>query len=180
MYLRKLILTFVLSVLSHFCFAQSQIITTGNNVVDITNPIGADIVIGSNTNGGTRHDASIMWWSNLSASRISNTYDVFYFSVWNTTNANVALSAAIGGLSYFQGNVLIGQTTQHNSAYKLDVLGTVRANSIVVNNTGADFVFEPAYKLLSLPTLEEYIAQNHHLPESLQQKKCKRMMSIWV
>jgi len=69
------------------------------------------------------------------------------------------------------GNVLIGQTTQTNSAYMLDVLGPVRANSIVVNNTGADFVFEPSYKLISLPTLEEYITRNHHLPEIASAKE---------
>ncbi len=68
------------------------------------------------------------------------------------------------------GNVLIGQTVsgqpgQTNSAYKLDVAGGVRANSIVVNTTGADFVFKPTYKLAPLATVEQYITQNHHLPE---------------
>jgi len=63
------------------------------------------------------------------------------------------------------GNVLIGQTTQHNTAYILDVWGSARANEIVVNATGADFVFNPSYKLNSLPALEKYIKQNHHLPE---------------
>ena len=74
------------------------------------------------------------------------------------------------------GNVLIGQTVsgkpgQTNSAYKLDVAGGVRANSIVVNTTGADFVFDPSYKLNTLPALKEYIDQNHHLPEIASAKE---------
>jgi hypothetical protein len=62
------------------------------------------------------------------------------------------------------GNVLIGKTTQQNSAYKLDVAGFVRANKVVVNTTGADFVFEPAYKLSSLKEVELFIQKNRHLP----------------
>jgi hypothetical protein len=78
------------------------------------------------------------------------------------------------------GNVLIGQTAsngqpgQTNSAYKLDVAGGVRANSIVVNTTGADFVFDPSYKLNTLPALKEYIDQNHHLPEIASAKEMQK------
>jgi hypothetical protein len=63
------------------------------------------------------------------------------------------------------GNVLIGKTTQANSGYKLDVAGNIRANQIVVNTTGADFVFAPSYRLTPLYALKTYIDKNHHLPE---------------
>ena len=62
------------------------------------------------------------------------------------------------------GNVLIGQQTQVNSTYKLDVAGNVRANRIVVNTTGADFVFDSDYAVPSLKAVEEYIKRHHHLP----------------
>jgi len=71
------------------------------------------------------------------------------------------------------GNVLIGQTTQHNSAYMLDVWGIARANELVVNVTGADFVFNPSYKLNSLASLEKYIKTNHHLPEIASAQEMK-------
>lgn len=104
--------TFLLLFLTVFTcemsFAQSQIITTGNNVINTTNPYAADIVIGSDANSGVRHDGSMMWWSNASASRISNSNDVFYFSVWNNTNSNIALSAIYGGASAMMGNLGIG------------------------------------------------------------------------
>lgn len=63
------------------------------------------------------------------------------------------------------GNVLINKTTQSNSAYKLDVNGSVRANEVVVNTTGADFVFQDDYKLLSLEEVETFIKSNKHLPD---------------
>ncbi len=65
------------------------------------------------------------------------------------------------------GSVLIGQTTTSpglNTAYMLNVAGTARMKAVTVNTTGADFVFEPKYKLLPLADLGRYLSQNHHLP----------------
>jgi hypothetical protein len=62
-------------------------------------------------------------------------------------------------------NVLIGKTTQSNSVYKLDVNGSVRANEIVVNTTGADFVFQEDYCLRPLSEVAAFIKSNKHLPE---------------
>lgn len=63
------------------------------------------------------------------------------------------------------GNILINQISQANTGYKLDVNGGIRSSSIVVNTTGADFVFANDYKLPNLSDLQKYIGQNHHLPE---------------
>lgn len=63
------------------------------------------------------------------------------------------------------GNLLIGKTTQANTAYKVDINGKVRANEIVVNTTGADFVFESGYPLRPIADLEKFVKQNRHLPE---------------
>jgi len=63
------------------------------------------------------------------------------------------------------GNVLIGQTTQINPAYKLDVYGKARANEIVVNASGADFVFDKKYLLPKLSDVKAYIDEHQHLPE---------------
>lgn len=62
------------------------------------------------------------------------------------------------------GNVLIGKTSQTNSNYMLDVNGNVRASQVTVNTTGADYVFDPGYSLMSLPDLEKYLQSRHHLP----------------
>lgn len=62
------------------------------------------------------------------------------------------------------GNVLIGKTTQTNASYKLDVNGNIRANKMVVNTTGADYVFGSAFSLLPLSDVETYIIKNRHLP----------------
>lgn len=63
------------------------------------------------------------------------------------------------------GNILIGKSAQQNISYKLDVNGKARVNELVVNTSGADFVFENNYKLWSLPELETFIKKNKHLPE---------------
>ncbi|HZE83536.1 MAG TPA: hypothetical protein VE035_04465 [Puia sp.] len=63
------------------------------------------------------------------------------------------------------GNVLIGKTSQSNTGYILDVNGIARITKIVVNTTGADYVFDPARKLLPLPAIEKYIQAHHHLPD---------------
>jgi hypothetical protein len=62
------------------------------------------------------------------------------------------------------GNVLIGKTSQTNTAYLLDVNGNARMNQVVVNTTGADYVFDPGYCLIPLKELDLYLRQQHHLP----------------
>ena len=62
------------------------------------------------------------------------------------------------------GNTLIGRSTQVNSSYILDVNGVARINQVVVNSTGADFVFDPGYRLSPLWLVDKYIRAHHHLP----------------
>ena len=61
------------------------------------------------------------------------------------------------------GNVGIGTTAP--GSYKLAVNGDIRAKRITVETGWSDFVFAKDYKLMSLKEVEEFINQNHHLPE---------------
>ncbi len=67
-----------------------------------------------------------------------------------------------------EGNFGIGTTAP---AYKLDVAGEIRSDSIraqainVQAVSGADFVFEKDYNLLSLDEVKTFIQANGHLPE---------------
>jgi hypothetical protein len=107
---------------------------------------------------------------------------------WTTGNTSLVFktSAATGGYASIQavkaktteaggilvlnpegGNILIGKTSQTSTGvrYKLDVEGAIRANEVVINTTGADFVFAPNYKLRPLCEVESFIKQNQHLPD---------------
>jgi hypothetical protein len=70
------------------------------------------------------------------------------------------------------GNVGIGV---NNPVHLLQVAGTIGAKEVLVTATGADYVFEPAYRLKPLSEVANYIEANHHLPdipsaEEVQQK----------
>lgn len=53
-----------------------------------------------------------------------------------------------------------------NPTEKLTVAGKIGAREIKVStNAGADFVFEPDYKLSDLTELEKFVKTNKHLPE---------------
>ena len=65
-------------------------------------------------------------------------------------------------MTILNGNVGIGTT---NPSYKLDVAGTIRAQELIVETTGADFVFAEDYKLRPLSEVKAFITENKHLPE---------------
>lgn len=75
------------------------------------------------------------------------------FKTNNTTNCMTLAT---------NGNVGIGTTSP---SYKLDVAGAIRANEIIVNTTGADFVFADDYQLRPLSEVKAFITENKHLPE---------------
>lgn len=58
----------------------------------------------------------------------------------------------------------VGIGTQ-NPLYSLDVNGSIRAKEILVETTGADFVFADDYQLRPLSEVKAFISENKHLPE---------------
>ncbi|MGQ7855246.1 hypothetical protein ACUN24_13510 [Pedobacter sp. WC2501] len=67
------------------------------------------------------------------------------------------------GIWNTNGSVGIGTT---NPQEKLTVAGKIGAREIKVStNAGADFVFEPDYRLPALAALEKFVKTNKHLPE---------------
>ena len=83
------------------------------------------------------------------------------------------LSFKASGYNFTNGNVGIGKLSP---TCKLDVAGTMRADSIIadgliraeeiiVETTGADFVFAEDYQLRPLSEVKAFIEENKHLPE---------------
>jgi archaellin len=118
---------------------------------------------GSNGSSISLTNENISWTLHQKTASVGNRFDIGYRISSQAEDIASLQNIYLSILS--NGNVLIGKTTQQNSDYKLDVAGSIRANEIKVNLDGADFVFEPDYKLRSLKELESYIQENKHLPE---------------
>lgn len=86
------------------------------------------------------------------------------YSAPNSTDRIIRIRLYTEGNCWFlnPGNFGIGTI---DPQYKLDVRGTVRADEIIVNTMGADYVFDEDYNLKPLEEVETYIEENKHLPD---------------
>jgi hypothetical protein len=180
--MKKLILFLALTAISIVSFAQTWSTNTG---ILYANPTTTKIGIGTTAPLAFLHIKNTGECIRLEAIGPAVSYMTFYtgatlngsigfnyttISTLNiTTNASTPILFNTNNTERMRidatGNVLIGKTTQTNSTYKLEVEGKVRATEIVVNSTGADFVFENNYKPRTLAELEQFVKTNKHLPE---------------
>lgn len=85
----------------------------------------------------------------------------------------------VGGFNYalfLQNNGNIGIGTK-SPAYKLDVIGTIRAREILVDLNGvggADFVFDTNYRLRPLSEVQSFITKTNTCPRYNLPKICSR------
>lgn len=115
---------------------------------------GTSALIGTNIAAGYYQDVSNGAYRSLNVA--GNTG--YYFQTYNGASTKMY----VGLQGSYAGKVGIGTITP---GYELDVIGTIRAKEMRVDNKGADFVFDNSYKLLSLADLENFVKQNKHLPE---------------
>jgi hypothetical protein len=82
---------------------------------------------------------------------------------WHSGNFSPSNYLALTG-GNITGNIGIG--TESNSNYKLTVNGAAIFKKVVVKNATPwpDYVFDSAYRLKPLSTVEEYIKNHKHLP----------------
>lgn len=168
-------------------FSQTNTVTAAKVGIGTTSPGSLLHILGSNSSASTYpiirigyngkaedytgETGSIVFSKHFD---LNATAKIYAFSEWGKTSyhesdlrfATGTSSGLVDRMVINQfGNVLIGKLYQQYNGYKLDVNGAVRANEMVVNTTGADFVFDKGYQLMPLKELEKFIAQHGHLPE---------------
>jgi len=111
--------------------------------------------------GSSSYQGYINWW------KPGGTRVAYMGYTDGSTANNLALTLeASANFIVNGGNILIGKTSEQPGAdYKLDIGGAARADKIVVNTSGADFVFDEKYLLPKLSDVKAYIDKNQHLPE---------------
>ncbi|HEX8576838.1 MAG TPA: hypothetical protein VF677_11145 [Flavobacterium sp.] len=141
-----------------------ELATKGDNTFS-----GHQIINGNITSSIASNEGGFLSLINptKTASDISNTWRIYNMtgSYGNSLQFWSYINNGTGGSKMTltdNGNVGIGTV---NPAYKLDVIGTIRAREVKVNLQGADFVFEDGYRLMPLNELEKFVKQNKHLPE---------------
>jgi hypothetical protein len=111
----------------------------------------------SSLNGGTlkiQDDSNSSKWLLLDGNQIETNNHELHINLWSTGN----IVMASGG-----GKVGIG--TSSDLTAKLNVNGTIRAEEIIVEDVGADYVFDRDYSLMTLNSVENFINKNKHLPD---------------
>ena len=130
---------------------------------------GASTILGNNVMSGTAANTvkkTVNPYDAGSFISLNYTFGItFHTGITSGLNTDVAVEDSEKMRITPSGNLLVGKISQANAIYKLDVNGKVRANEVVVNTTGADFVFDNNYKLLPLAEVERFIQKNKHLPE---------------
>jgi hypothetical protein len=84
-----------------------------------------------------------------------------YGSSSNAPNTYLGDGVYNGYINAHGGNLGVGTTSPQ---HLLHVAGTIGAEQIIVSSTGADYVFDPKYKLAPLSEVASYVEENHHLP----------------
>jgi hypothetical protein len=164
-----LLLTALCCVTSQRIFAQGAPGFQGNTLFG-NQSSGAFYILGSTS---TSSGPYIEMFSNASGAPGTVGYVAGYNS-YKTNSQSHIFWTPTGPSSYSpaliiqqDGKVNIGihLPTTHPD-YKLAVEGKLVAQSFYVTNisTWADFVFEPSYQPMALPTLESYLLKNKHLP----------------
>ena len=120
--------------------------------------VGQGVAQGTPTNGQLSISDGTNGVASISGNHKDNNNVGLNFNVLNSNTSQNAMSILSSG------QILIGKTSQINNTYVLDVNGNARVNKLVVNTTGADFVFNPNYKLMPLAQLEQFVKDKQHLP----------------
>jgi ethanolamine utilization microcompartment shell protein EutS len=107
---------------------------------------------------------SMIYYGTNSASIVQQDYSNGGLGIWTAPSGTAGTVVAFNEAIFIGGAGRVGIGTT-NPQQLFDVAGTMSAREDIVTQTGADYVFEPGYRLAPLNEVAEYIKQNHHLPD---------------
>jgi len=139
----------------------------GNVGIGITNPSEQFEIFKSTTSPGVlslrsaRNDAQHVEVARISAKQ--NTTEVARIGMPRAGHTN---SGYLTFWTKYSNSSSLVESMRINASGNVIVYNTLEAKEIkVVAHPGADFVFQPNYKLRPLTELESFIQENQHLPE---------------
>ncbi len=144
-----------------------------NNGASVTYPVSVKLIDGQANetevwSGPTKRDAG---FTEVTFDAQAARYVQVTMTAVNSTDASVLgiaetqIWGVAGGQNHFvlDGAVGVGTTTPE-PGYKLDVRGVIRAQEVIVETSGADYVFDPDYKLRPLSEVAAHVKEYKHLP----------------
>jgi hypothetical protein len=167
---RKFFLVVVVCILAIPAFGQSSLVSDSNGDYTIGENLTNENAWGYGKKlyfSGCEWSTDPMWIAKYS---VSSDVSELRIGLGDDTNDKLVVGK-ITNFSNFSMDkyMVIGNNVGigiDNPYYKLDVNGTLRAREVKVNlNSGADFVFEPDYRLKPLEEVHNFIKVNKHLPE---------------
>lgn len=146
-------------------------------------PLTGNVGIGTNdpkvsldVNGITRSNGPVTFLGPGTSSETSGTNKrgLYLDNGLSTGWRLMTLVNANGTLFSIEGNGNVAIGTPNPAGYKLAVEGTIGARKVkVTQETWADFVFHPDYKLPSLQEVSLFVQQHKHLPGIPSEKEVK-------
>ena len=133
-----------------------------------TFPLSGNVGIGTSAPGAQLHLMRLDDTYGVNNLKISSNGDSTKFgfadasSAYNVMRLGYWTGSGFGSVVIPNGNVGIGTT---NPQHLLHVAGTIGAEEVLVTSNGADYVFQPGYRLRPLSEIAKYIEANHHLPD---------------
>jgi len=140
--------------------------TASSYALEVVDTSGWSVIGISGTGGGI-----LRFYQSTAGTNLKNADFLYTAGDFNWNRYNDDWSGGVNLMTLTNGGYLgIGTQTP---VHPLQVVGTIGATEVIVSATGADYVFDPGYRLMPLAEVAAFIKATHHLPEIPSAKEVK-------